>query len=358
MVVEKKPSDLDTFQDKGDFDFWMSKPNPSKFAVESLYFDMRDGENAQVIDRMLLDPITKDVYFHIYYSSDGDPGEAERDWERKQWTRVPKTFQMKAREVHALPDPVTTKYVKLEFTHLSPEAYDPGEFQQDIFYKKHPKWVLNYFLARLSDRNTDDAFVASTVRINYDALDLAYDYYLDDLGQEPDGPTPLAPASNSNFLNQFLVDQGDASDQVDANTLDRIRLAFAPYQDHPAVNAPLDSVLKSYASPSNYPVEVIPDISADTSDVSSLRRESIIYEQTYPVMFFFVTCQHNYRQVSAKLSYDRAYFVGIRELAFTRDNYTSKYDNPLYIESVGDNKNLERNDFVTNPLTFEWVTHS
>jgi hypothetical protein len=77
-----------------------------------------------------------------------------------------------------------------------------------------------------------------------------------------------------------------------------------------------------------------------------LNRESIIVEQNFPVMFFYLTCRHAYRVVQASLESDRAYFVGIRELAFLRDNYLSEFDTSLYIEGNSDLLNVERNDFV------------
>ena len=61
------------------------------------------------------------------------------------------------------------------------------------------------------------------------------------------------------------------------------------------------------------------------------------------------------REKIAKLTNDKAYFAGVKEIAFMRDRYSVSYDSPLYIEGAGDNLNTERNDFVQNGL--EWVTH-
>lgn len=352
---------LDTFTNKTENDFWLSKPNPSEFAVESLYFDMTSGSGlAQVVDRVLIDPITVGVYFHVYFSNDGDPGTSEIEWERKLWTPVVKTFQMNRREVHALPNPITAKYIKVEFSHLRPEKYEPGDFQVPIRFKKHPKWVLNYFLARLSELQTsDDPIVASRVRVNYNALDLAYNYYLDDLGQEPDAPVHLDQSANENLLSQFLTDQSDAAEQVDPITLGKITTAFQPFQKVPGTAGAIESVLKLYNNAgTNYPIETIADPRNPSFDVSSLRRERLIFENQFPVMFFYVTARHLYRVSEAQLNYNRAYFAGVREVAFTRDNYTAQADDQLYVEGVGDNVNVERNDFKSDPVTFDWVAHT
>lgn len=365
VAVEKSASNLDTFTDKKPEDFWLSKPNPSAFAVECLYFDMTDGSGqAQVVDRILLDPLTQDVYFHIYYSSEGAPGESEGDWEDKLWTPVTKTFKMRQREVHALPEPITAKYIKLEFSHLKPEEYDPGEISLPILYKKHPKWVLSYFVALLNSiQNSDDAFVARQVQVNYNALDLAYNYYLDDLGQQPSAPVHLAPNTNESFLSEFLTTTVDRSDQVDTATLERIKIAFEPFAREPNTLAPVDSVLRYYQIknnnlPQSYPVEVQSFVSTTNfADVSSLRRDNLLFEATFPVMFFYVTSRHAYKLATASLSDNKAYFVGIREIAFTREHYTSTADTRLYVEGVGDNVNVARNEFLTDPETFDWVVN-
>ncbi len=43
--------------------------------------------------------------------------------------------------------------------------------------------------------------------------------------------------------------------------------------------------------------------------------------------------------------HDRAYFVGVREISFTRDSYTAATDTDHYIEVAGDLQS-ERNDFL------------
>jgi hypothetical protein len=79
-----------------------------------------------------------------------------------------------------------------------------------------------------------------------------------------------------------------------------------------------------------------------------LRNEAIIYENDYPVMFFFVTCRHKYREIVADLERDKAYFVGIKQIAFTRDRYDIASDTDQYIEAAGDMANIERNDFISD----------
>jgi hypothetical protein len=323
--------------------FWYSKPNPSKFAVESLYFDVSDGlGHAQVVDRLLLDPITPNVYFNIYYSNEGVGATTEAEWENKLWTPVFYTFKAERRQEHALPEPVTAKFMKVEFSHLQPQTYVPGPFQQKLIYKKHPKWVLSYFLARFS-KTTEDPNVSSRVRVVFDALSLAYQYYTDDLES-----TPNIPAQLERVIEEAT---NDTSDMVDSDLLDQIHFTMKPYLSQPATlgitnRTVLSELARSQIGSATYSTEVMSYQGANTTQVSSLNREALILENNYPVMFFYLTCRHKYREVEAYLADDKAYFVGVRELAFTREHYTAASDNSLYVENLGDFTNVIRNDFI------------
>lgn len=315
--------------------YWYSKPNPSRFAIENLYFDVSEIGNPSVIDSVLLDPITPDVYFHIYYSSEGEPATDAASWDDKLWERVPKTFQAKSRETHVLPTPISTRYVKIEFSHLQARPYSPGTFQQPIRYQKHPKWVLDYFLARQAEEDATERFISSRTEVRYNALDLAYNYYLDDLKQEPDQPAHLDP-TKTDTVRSFLQTRSDLSDQIDPAMAVRINTTLAPY------SRGIRGLLGEEAAQAlelGYRFEPI-------STVSSLNRDAVVFEQAYPIMFFFLAARHRYREVSASLTHERAYFVGIRQVAFLRERYTSSTDTNLYVEIGGDAINLHKSDFV------------
>lgn len=356
--------------------FWLSKPNPSKFAVENLYFDVRDNLGAaRVVDRVLVDPITPGAYFSVYYSAEDSGFDAiypssdslpsfeflpydqtesaktsESQWESKLWTRVPQTYRMERRETHVLPEPIKAKFLKIEFSHLQARHYAPGNFQQSIRYKKHPKWVLDYFLARVQV-NASNPFLSERVAVIYDALDLAYNYYLDDLGQEPSASVDVNNTVLTQVVN-FLHDRTDSSDRIDPTTLDKISLLLDTYRQHPALRGVPQTLLGDYArqtvdSNSDYSVEASAPTPIASPDVSSLNRDRVVIEQNYPIMFFYLTCRHAYREVEAKFTHDRAYFAGVRELAFLRDNYMTAFDTSTYIEPAADTLNVERNEFLS-----------
>lgn len=365
-ILTATPHNVSTVD--GDVDkIWMSKPNPSRFAVESLYFDMRtyrpttyfndepeapvlEDEEA-VIDRVILDPITPGVYFTVYYTSEGEPGTDPDSWDNKLWKRVPMTYHAEKRDSYIFPEPITAKYIKVEFSHLQARYYSPGDFAHSMAYKKHPRWVLDYFLVYTGAEDALSRVTPGRVAIVHDALDLAYNYYLDDLAQEPEGPVE----ADSGFL---LNSTGTELDRVDADVLYKINLSLAPYRNHPSTFAKSDYLIGAYAQAAaevnpSYPVERAPTSPTRFDDVSVLRNTQVRYEQNMPVMFFYLTARHKYKEVTAPFSYNRAYFVGIREIAFTRENYTVAFDSTQYVEPAGDLLNVERNDFVTRDGVME-----
>lgn len=354
VVSRNSVHNADTVASEATNSYWLSKPNPSKFAIESLYFDVSGLEGrSTVVDRVLVDPITPGVLFHIYYSDDGEPTIDEVEWENKLWTPVAKSFRAERRQEHAFPEPIKARYLKVEFSHLQAQHYSPGTFHQPTRYKKHPKWVLDYFLARVhAEAITDDPFIARRVGVTFDALDLAYNYYLDDLQQKPMSPEELREVDKGDIFG-FFTERTDISDRVDPETLNRIKLTLAPYQQSPGrMSKGLEYILGLYADTpdANYPVERVIRPRADTTEVSSVNRQALIIEQNYPAMFFYLKARHKYREISAAFREDRAYFVGIRELAFTRDQYTTASDSELYIETLADFQNVQRNDFLEDGL--------
>jgi hypothetical protein len=330
---------------------WLSEPCPSRFGLKSLYFDIStDDGSASVFDGVLIDPITPGVYCSIYYSNDGEPVQgsdavAEAAWDNKLWTRIPQTYRIAKRDNYLLPEPVTARYVKLEFSHLIARSYSPGTYQKPIAYKKHPKWVLDYFVARTAANNSQ--FIANRVGVVYDALDLAYNYYLDDIHQQPLDPIPAQPTDRQ-AVQQFLATNNDRSDQVDPTTLNQIKLVMDQYRMAPAYQGKLDWLPTTYAQAEtqvSYPTEGNRLGWPTITDVSSTNRDSVVFELDHPVMYFYLTCRHRYRELQATFEHDRAYFVGLREISFSRQRYTTAYDTPLYIEPAGDLLNIERNDF-------------
>lgn len=345
--------------------YWLSKPNPSQFACEALYFDLRDDSgNSQVVDHIVIDPATPGIYMNIYYSNDPAPGIDQDSWDSLLWSRVDKQYLLRRRETFALPDPITAKYIKLEFTRLQPVWYAPGTFVLPMQYKKHPKWVMDYYLSYYQHTRAQDLEEAQAIDVSFDALDLAYNYYLDDLKQEtPSPPTTVQASDGISLLTNFLKKEQIIEEAlVDSQTLLRIKTSLHPFVSRPGNQGDFGSLLQKLAQAqsssstvNNYPIENPVSTVASTGEVSSLDRDSLIVEKAFPVTSFYLTSRHYYMVATAPFDHDRAYFAGIKEVTFTREHYASRFDNELYIEIAGDTLNLETNDFES--LNNTWVTY-
>jgi hypothetical protein len=336
---------------------WLSSPQPSQFAVVSQYFDVSDSGSAVVVDGVVMDPVTPGIYAHAYYCNDGAAGTTDDEWEERVWIPIPRSYKVLGRDTYKFPAPVQAKYLKLEYSHLQARGYPAGSFQKSIQYKKHPKWVLDYFLLATASVTGDDQFVARSVTVNYDAYSLAFDYYRDDLGTAADPPPFLTPEDRAS-VERFVSSRDDKSDVVDPRTAAQINTVLAPFLIDPRARVTartlLGEVMVQTPGPSGYPVETLPANTPVSAAVSTLDRENVVFEQSFPVMFFYLACRHRYRVVNAPLTHDRAYFAGMREVAFVREHYHAEADLPMYVETLGDYANAERNDFL--PLTEPSVT--
>lgn len=340
VAISSKVDSIDTSGVSTSSNFWLSKPNPSKFAVENIYFDISDGTKSTVVDRVLLDPITPGIFFNIYHSEEGDPGNNDQEWEQKLWKPTYQIFKADRRQEHALNTPITARYVKIEFTHLQAQSYQAGTFHQSIQYKKFPKWVIEYFTAQVdSTSNTDDFNIAQKVQVFYNSLSLAYNHVTNNLVSEP-----IKPVQDSDSV------VNSVSDNIDQNTLNQINTSLKPFTNRPSERVKsFDSMLAAYVESVKdlaYPVEKVTRAIANVTQVSSLDRTALVIENNMPVMFFYITCRHTYRELLASFEEDRAYFAGVRELALIRDHYTSAHDSSLYVESLSDYSNVVRNDFL------------
>jgi len=337
---------------------WKSSPQPSQFAVVSNYFDVSKGDEPAVIDGILLAPQTPNLTFSVYYSNEGT-GTAEtttEEWEQKLWTRVPKTFVASERQVYSFPTPVSASFVKVEYTNLHPESYDPGNFQKPIIYKKFPIWVTDFFLAELGLTE----FTARKTNVSFNALTLAYDYFLDDIRQNRE---PLSPEDISaevlKELQKFFY-EGEQENVAEAAGVRSINLKNNTFRVEPTANSPEATLfeksvalvksptgfdkVETLVSTEEYPVQV----PSNLISVSSRNRGSLVFENSLPVMYFYLTCRHKYKEVEATFEHNRAYFAAVNEIAFVRNSYTTATDQKVFAESGRDDVNVSVNDFVIN----------
>ena len=314
--------------------YWLSAPNPSKFAVEALYFDVRNAGAQVVVDRVTIDPLTPGMYAYIYYSNDVQgPGVDSASWDNLLWNPVYKPLQLTNSQTYVFPEPIHAKYIKVEFSNLQPKSYNPGPFQAPTRYRKHPSWVLNYFLTVFASQELD--LLSSQVAVTYDALDLAYSYHTEDIVQRP------AASALANFPTTQTVNQADP------RTLAKIGLDFQQFGTQPAKSGDGQSILGRFGATqpfTDYSVEEVQTGVGNTSVVSNLNRESLLVEKGFPFMFFYLPCRHMYRVAEAIFEKNVAYFAGVRNIVFHRDIYTLSDDTPQYNETLADANNSLIND--------------
>jgi len=300
-------------------------------------------EDAVTIDAIILNPMTPGVAFNVYYTNDltgSDTGEelTEEQWEQKLWVHVPKTFVTSVKTTYVLPEPISAKFVKIEFSHLQPRPYEPGDYQSPTQYKLYPDWVATPFLAEIATPE----FTAKRVGVVFDALELAYQPVLADLLQGPSNPEHPTPTPTI---------AAPAANQADPKTLRLIETTINTYTKPPAARQNATTLLGIRANinseqQTSYPVEGEPRFrGTPTQAVSGLDRQAIVTEESIPAMFFWVTCRHEYKELRALFEHDVAYFAGLKELFFVRNQYSTTSDTAHYVEAGTDDTNTERSDF-------------
>lgn len=348
----------------GDDLFWSSKPNPSKYGVENLYFDVSsDSGNSSVIDSIFLDPITSGVNFNVYYSADttgptdlGDTGA----WDKLLWTWVPKTFKAHKKQNYVLPHPITAKYIKVEFSSLQASYYSPGVNDKPILYKKYPSWVVNYFLSIYNMRynKTEDPVIESQTRLTYDLLNLAFNYYKGDIINVANKPVVIDNANQGQAVVNLLQNATVALNDYDQISLTNIKAAFDKFRRHPGYHTDAGTVVGSAATIKsineyfNYSVEKLIIPRGKTDSVSTTDRNHLLLEKQMPTMYFYPICRHGYQKAYAKFENNKAYFVKIREIRFERNNHNVISDKDFYKFVPGDNNNFEHCDFIIS--SNEW----
>jgi hypothetical protein len=152
---------------------------------------------------------------------------------------------------------------------------------------------------------------------------------------------------------------------LDATTMSQIKTIFDRFSSHPASSITTDNAVSKFATDlasstlgmdvsgykimtaENYPFESVSVAEADTVPTSTFDKDDLLMEKNFPSMFFYVTCRHGYREALAKFENDKAFFAGIKEVVFQREDHSSLYDKKLYTYGIGEGSlNVEHNDFT------------
>ena len=418
-------------------EFWSSKPNPSKYGIENLYFDVStDTEDFVTIDSIFMDPITPGVSFNVYYSNEkrkdlalaeangftytyttssdhsfsvGDSveirkvdnkifngifkitavpttnqfvvtgltsstarsksgnyfkhliDEDDNSWESLLWEWVPRNFKTNKKQSYIFPNPIQAKYIKIEFSNLQASYYSPGANHTPTLYKKYPEWVLNYFLSiyDVGTNKTFDPIISSQIDIQYDMLNLAFNYYKGDIINPLSRPIVIEDSnSQNNIITNLLKNAATNLANYDMTSLVNINTSFDKFKNHPTNDVKTstvlgrDAVIKSTKEYFNYLVETVASPQGETANVSTHDRNHLMLEKQMPDMYFYPTCRHAYREAYAKFNDNKAYFVKIKQIKFERNIHNVISDKVAYKFVPGDFDNSEHCDFSLNDKTW------
>jgi hypothetical protein len=339
--------------------FWQSQANPSRFAVESLYFDISDIDgNPQTIDEIFVSPITAGCLMHIYWSNDepvNTPNLQDfQDW--RLWEPIPRHYIL-TEGYHSLKKSITAKYIKLEFTKLLPVPYRALELPfKPIRYKTHPSWVQEYITRTAKPISDEVSFQTNDiVTLDYTSIGIL----------SPEA-TKLTPEFQTNIEDHLKFE-------------DEFYQNFTGYQtwlDRPREDDPISRIQKENKVEihSDLFSEDLPEtldlslfinrfvLSTDTEgvfipeaplidkllvEVSSRQDRLLVQEEkTYPDMWFPRTARHAYKILDAERASDIAYNVAVREVKFYRADKSFASDEEFYSDTLADNINIEELSFV------------
>lgn len=368
--------------------FWQSQPNPSRTAVEALYFDLRSGlntvtmgyldhfevgeidwsqeeldtghfENGVVIDEIFIDPVTFGPAMNIYYSLDD-----VADWDEKLWIPVPRRYRLK-RGFHALPRPTFVKYIKLEFTNLAAIPYQPIEYPDldTVEFRRYPTWVQNYFDDVYPVQPLNDN-VIQFARIEINPLIFGFQQVQDALSSSFEivrNPLldPNADQVIKTFIENVVTGQTTPSEpQQELESTIQIRTPVMWQED--LINqldksralSRVASQTRSGLTDTGFNSELGLPVS-DPPVQSSVLDLSIAYvEKKRPDMFFPQRCRHSYQIVRSGFSSKIAYYVAINQVTFHRRDYTIVFDEGRYIETLYDDAHIETNEFIDDGFRF------
>lgn len=374
-----KGATLYNYIDPTPLTYWQSQPNPTKNAVEALYFDLRlsaqpgtmdlldtlsmddlegrtqsDVElyyvNGQIVDEIFVDPVYPGSNMQFYYSFDD-----EGDWDEKLWIPIPRNYICK-KGYHSLPSPQVVRYFKIEFSNLPALPYQPVEYptMPQVTYREFPTWVVEFFNSTVPVELPPTS-LEQIEKIIYEPLDLfkkiddrmgvSFEQMRQDiekdhtpeiksqieqlLGMQIDQTPQTAIESNINY-NSVVMWQRDLMMQLDP-THAAARKVTEPRvgQTDTGFNAELG--LPAY----------IPPLQQSVNDLTETAIDKLL-----PAMWFPRLCRHGYKIVQGSLDSKIAYSVAIRQVAFHRRNYLLANDEPVYIETLDDSVHILNNDFA------------
>ncbi len=349
---------------------WMSAPRPSPEAVESLYFDVRQqqgtGQNEHaVIDCIRVAPRTHGVRMHIYYSKDNLHGEAPKltdHWDQMVWTPVNEVYTLRRDEVIQLPNTIKASYIKLEFTNLRPMPFAVSPFPElpPVEYKRYPTWVENLFENSKVRNAVEDWFVQNETPVQRRILKEIADPIREFEYKQRELFTALSNGvfDDPRILGSGVVDPGTLA-FIDPVTNSKIKFTSNTSFRGSLLAAIRDDSLLGKAVRSRattvepFMREERPAPAAQRSAFVSTLGDRVTHsfsEIAETPMWFNRRCRHFYRTDKARFN-RKAYYVGIRDVEFRRNDFTVEFDDTIIDDELYDDRFVELNSFLREPAT-------
>lgn len=361
--------------------FWQSQPNPSRFAVESLYYDLRQGqvtgtmsyldtvfideldtrsmadmanyyEDGQIVDEIYLDPITTGPDMHFYYSDDDTP-----NWDNKLWIPVGRDYILK-RGFHALPRPIKIRYFKIEFSNLVAIPYEPVLYPSipNVYYRQFPTWVFDYFNNIHREIVPDEIRNVTTVTI--DPLTFGFvkvddrmvsNYEFERTTQTEDTSTEVADYIQNVLTQSVVSTQADIEKQIEFKSPIMWQSDLIANLDSTRALSRVAQQIRDGVADTGFNAELtLPALSVPV-EASSQDLSVAIEEKTRPTMWFPQKCRHTYKLLKAPLDSKIAYFAAVKNVGFYRRTYIAPVDDVVYVDTLGDEANISVNQFVLQP---------
>ena len=341
--------------------YWQSQINPSRFGVESLYFDISNEENPSFIDEIYLDPFTPECLMHIYWSNEGDPSTNNEDWDNKLWTPVPRHYLLKRGNVK-LHETIRARYIKLEFTKLvpTPSRLPNSPVDLEVTYKMFPSWVESYVF-QTQTIAPNDPLTETEIYKTVDPTAISIGL----INPQMDKMTDETPRSivdyiqnnrKTTVLSEYQVwrnpDTNNSEIPDVGKTIDLYPNIYSNlYQQDLLSTVKVEQIDSAYnyirtnQDRANWIAEnpIMPQIL--TTVATRANRARIVEEKNWPDMWFMRKCRHAYKVLRAKRAVDVGYSVAIREVIFYKRDKAVRSDSFNYVETLLDESTISINTF-------------
>lgn len=350
---------------------WMSEPVPTPDAIESLYFDVRsrDSENNYIptlIEAINIAPRTPGVRMNVYWTQQNTTGEAPKitnDWDYLLWTPIQETYTLRRNETIEFPQPVKASFIKLEFTALNPLPFKIPDYPPlpPKLYRRYPTWVEDQFNNSTIRNTVEDWFLRSATPVQTKVLASLRSPVQEFEYKQKEFLAALALGSiqADQLISAGIVDIKDKA-LIDPITASKVFIQGTDqFQSSLLVAVDQDSILGKLVverfDPNvlSDPIELPPDAALDDSGTVSTINDRLTesYQNLAQIpMRFNRTARHVYTYEEAEFN-KKAYFVGIDEVRFLRNNYVVVRDDALIVDILYDDTLLEENTWESVALT-------